>query len=101
MPSNIVDPIIMISLVTGNSANAPRLLGVLLHPYVDLMEHTVIVDFGALTPGAVATPRRYRPPASWIWWGGDWSTWTALPRWGILHGAYKNFVTTMGTLLDL
>jgi hypothetical protein len=59
-----------------------------LEPFVDRTQYIVNVCLGALTPGAVATPRQFRPPASWIWWGGAWMTWTARPRRGILHGEY-------------
>ncbi len=91
--------IVTITFTLMSNVDAPKYLVFLAEPYADLTMH--ITDLGALTPGAVATPRQYRPPASWMWWGGDWLTWTALPRRGILHGAYKNKNGTASMMLVL
>ncbi len=97
----IIATIIMISLISMDKADVSSHLGFTAEPYVDLTTHTINGDFGALTPGAVATPRRYRPPASRIWWGGAWLTWTAPPRWGLPHGACRNMFDTASMLLVL
>ncbi len=64
------------------------------NPFKDIVPSIADGDLGALTPGAVATPRQFRPPASWIWWGGAWTTWKASPCRGILHGDCKHMLTT-------
>ncbi len=62
----------------------------------DMMD-TLGTDFGALTPGAVVTPRRYRLPPDWSRVGRAWLAWTASHRRGILVSTYRYFVTKLCT----
>jgi hypothetical protein len=84
-----------ISYIPMNDADTPKLLVSFTEPYVDHMMHIADMDLGALTPGAVATPRQFRPLAGWIRWGGAWTPWTAPLRRGLLHGVYMEIIDTL------
>ncbi len=77
-----------------NFVNAQMFLALVSEPYVDKVEHITAGIIGALTPSVVATPQQFRPLASPTWWRGAWTRWKALPRRGLLHGAYKYFIDT-------
>ncbi len=96
-----VNPIITIVLL-GNVAKVVDTLrqqAQLLKPYVVLAENITDRELGALTPGAVATPRQFRPPAWLTRWGGVWTSWTANPRRGALHGDCKYLADARTKLL--
>ncbi len=97
-----IEPIIIIRMISCNGVNivdTPRGQALFSEPFKDLTEHIIVGLFGALTPGAVATPRQSRPPARLTRWGGAWASWTATPRRGLPHGAYRYLVDTRTMLV--
>ncbi len=58
------------------------------------MTDSLGMNLGALTPGVVVTPRRYRLPPDWSRVGRAWLAWTASLCRGLLVSTCMNFIIT-------
>ncbi len=91
--------IIVVNWNAGNIVYALENQAQVLGPYEVIAVNDVDGTFGGPTPGVEATPRQFRPPARPTWWGGAWTVWTAAPRRGLLHWAYRYTIDTRRLLL--
>jgi hypothetical protein len=91
----IASTVIFIFVTLEYIADEMRRVQMQEEPCVAIMLDLFDVNFGALTPSVVVTPRRYRLPTSWTWLGRAWLTCTALPRRVYQVVFYKDFVNAL------